>query len=256
VFSSVRHVEICGVRVCTAHLDLMAAAMVRWAQEEVPPAGPRYVCATSAHGVVESADDPAFREILNRATAVVPDGMPLVWLGRLVRRADMSLVPGPTLMAAVCAQSAATPVRHFFYGGQPGVADRLSVVLPSRFPGLRVAGSHCPPFRPLTSTERTDVADRINGSGAGIVWVGLSTPKQERWIAEIRDQLRTPVLCSVGAAFDFLTGRARQPPEWVQQAGLGWLFRLAQEPRRLWRRYARTNPRFVWLAGRQLLRRD
>src|SRR5439155_17262675 len=152
------------------------------------------------------------------------------------------------LMWEVCRLSAGLPVRHYLYGGAPGVALDLSRRLQAEHPGLDIAGIYCPRFRPLSSSELCEVAERINASGAHIVWVGLSTPKQERWIRAVKGLLRARVLLSVGAAFDFHAGRIRQAPSWMQQAGLEWFFRLLQEPRRLWRRYAFNNPLFVILA--------
>ena len=149
-------------------------------------------------------------------------------------------------MRAVCAAATAEGLRSFFYGGAPGVADQLAVRLQHDFPGLRCVGTWSPPFRPLTPEEEEEVAERINRSGADLVWVGLSTPKQERWMATLRDRLEAPALLGVGAAFDMHAGLLRQAPPWVQRHGLEWAFRLAVEPRRLWRRYLRNNPAFVW----------
>ena len=248
----VAFVNILGVRVGTGSLPSVARDIARWAMGSVEGAAPRYVCATSVHGLVEAARDASFKTILNRAAWVAPDGMPLVWFGRLRGVRGMTRVYGPDLMRAVCRLTHGRPIAHFFYGGSPGVAEELVRRLRQDFPRLRVAGVHCPPFRPLSEEELGEVAALINASGADIVWVGLSTPKQERWIASVLELVRAKVLVSVGAAFDFHAGRVRQAPRWVQRAGLEWLFRLSQEPRRLWRRYARNNPMFVWLALLQL----
>jgi len=245
-------VNILGVEVSSLPLVEVATDVVRWATSDGRTSPPRYVCATSVHGLVEAAHDPSFRTVLNHATRVVPDGMPLVWFGRTCGWTGMSRVYGPDLMWEVCRRTARLPVRHFLYGGAPGVPEALATRLRAAFPGLQVAGMYSPPFRALSESELTDVAGRINASGADVVWVGLSTPKQERWIAAVRDRLRARVLLSVGAAFDFHARRVRQAPRWMQGAGLEWLFRLSQEPRRLWRRYAYNNPVFVWLALMQL----
>jgi N-acetylglucosaminyldiphosphoundecaprenol N-acetyl-beta-D-mannosaminyltransferase len=204
------------------------------------------------HGVIEGRRDATFRRILNRAALVLPDGMPLVWFGRLRGHRGIQRVYGPGFMEAVLARTAGAAVRHFFYGGQPGVAEDLARRMSARFPGLKIAGTYCPPFRPLSQSELEMVARTINEAGPDIVWVGLSTPKQERWIAEVRERLRAKVVVSVGAAFDYHTGRLRQAPAWMQRAALEWLFRLWQEPGRLWRRYAVNNPRFLGLAVLQL----
>lgn len=245
-------VNILGVDVTTASLPEVAREVAAWATDARPESGPRYVCATSVHGLIEAARDPVFRRILNGAARVTPDGMPLVWFGKLRGRSGMTRVYGPTLMKEVCRLTADGPVRHFFYGGVPGVADELARRLQREFPGLQVAGTCSPPYRSLSHAELTESAQRINDSGTDIVWVGLSTPKQERWIYAVHDRLRVRVVLSVGAAFDFHTGRVRQAPRWMQRAGLEWAFRLSQEPRRLWRRYAYNNPVFLWLALSQL----
>lgn len=205
----------------------------------------RYVAVTGMHGVTETRSDAEFRNILKNADLVVPDGMPLVWLGRLrgfrqlVRR-----VYGPELMETFCRETG-SEYRHFFYGGAPGVADHLAQVEHERH-GVVVAGTYCPPFRPLTDEEDSEVVALINASGADVVWVGLSTPKQERWMYQHRDKLNVPLMLGVGAAFDLNTGRLQQAPRWMRENGLEWLFRLIAEPKRLWRRYLVQGSKFVW----------
>jgi len=215
---------------------------------------PHYVCVTGVHGVMESQRDGELRSIHERAGLVTPDGMPLVWLAHLDGRANVERVYGPDLMLACCARSIETGASHYFYGGAPGVADLLARRLSERFPGLAVAGSVCPPFRPLTPEEDEQIVDDINRANPDIVWVGLSTPKQERWMAAHVGRLRAPVLVGVGAAFDFHAGIKRQAPPWMQRSGLEWSFRLATEPRRLWRRYLVNNPSFVWQVARARMR--
>jgi N-acetylglucosaminyldiphosphoundecaprenol N-acetyl-beta-D-mannosaminyltransferase len=194
---------------------------------------------------MESQRDPELLEIHNRAGMVTPDGMPLVWAARYAGCRETGRVYGPDLMLATCERAAQEGWRSYFYGGAPGVADELAARLQDRFPGMPVVGTFSPPFRPLTAEESAEIVSRINDSGADLVWVGLSTPKQERWMAAHRDDLRAAVLLGVGAAFDFHAGRVRQAPSWMQRSGLEWVFRLAVEPRRLWRRYLRNNPAFV-----------
>lgn len=194
---------------------------------------------------MESQRDAELLEIHNRAGMATPDGMPLVWAARYAGCRETTRVYGPDLMLAVCERAASEGWRSYFYGGAPGVADELAARLQDRFPGLAVAGTFSPPFRPLTDKESAEIVGRINDSGADLVWVGLSTPKQERWMADHRNALEAAVLLGVGAAFDFHTGRLRQAPSWMQGSGLEWVFRLAVEPRRLWRRYLRNNPAFV-----------
>jgi N-acetylglucosaminyldiphosphoundecaprenol N-acetyl-beta-D-mannosaminyltransferase len=165
-------------------------------------------------------------------------------------------VYGPDLMLAVCENSLKQGYRHFFYGGAPGVPERLAIQLRTRFDGLQVSGVYSPPFRPLTPEEDKAVVERINATRSDILWVGLSTPKQERWMAEHVRQLNTPVIIGVGAAFDFLAGLKRQAPRWMQSSGLEWCFRLLTEPRRLGRRYLINNPWFLWLILLQLLGKE
>jgi N-acetylglucosaminyldiphosphoundecaprenol N-acetyl-beta-D-mannosaminyltransferase len=205
----------------------------------------QYVCVSGIHGVMESQRDEDLRAIHNAAGLVVPDGMPLVWLSRLQGFHQVERVYGPDLLLSCCGRSLATGHRHFFYGGGPGVPERLIERLRGRFPGLIVAGGYSPPFRALTPAEDTEVVNRINDAQPDIVWVGLSTPKQERWMAAHRERLTAPVFVGVGAAFDFHAGLKRQAPRWMQRSGLEWMFRLLTEPRRLWRRYLRNNPLFV-----------
>jgi len=205
----------------------------------------QYVCVTGVHGVMESRRDPALRQIHNAAGLVTPDGMPLVWFGRVAgHRIDR--VYGPDLLLAICGACESGGIRHFFYGGGIGVAGLLVNRLEARFPSIRVVGTLTPPFRPLTREEDQAEVDLINTADPDIVWVGLSTPKQERWMASHRDRLNAGVLVGVGAAFDFHAGLKRQAPGWMQRAGLEWLFRLMTEPRRLWKRYLRNNPLFIY----------
>lgn len=200
-----------------------------------------YVCLCTVNGLAEARADAAYRRILNEAWLNTPDGMPLVWLGpRGVER-----VYGPDLMLAVGDAGRAVGLRHYFYGGAEGVAPELARRLAARFPGLEVAGTWTPPFRPLTADEEAALAADIARARPDIVWVGLGTPKQERFMAEHGRTLEAGLLIGVGAAFDFFSGRVRQAPRWVQRSGFEWLFRLGTEPRRLAGRYLRTNPLFV-----------
>ena len=217
-----------------------------------------YVCVVPAHSVMDCRADAALREIVNRAGLVTPDGMALVWLLRLRGHRRTERVYGPDLMLALCERSPERGWRHYFLGGEAGVAETLAARLAVRFPGLTVAGTLSPPFRALTDEEDAALCRSVNEARPDIVWVGLGSPKQEQWMAAHRQALEAPVLVGVGAAFDFHSGRLRQAPRWVQRSGLEWLYRLAQEPRRLWRRYLRY-PRFaalaLWQAARALSRR-
>jgi N-acetylglucosaminyldiphosphoundecaprenol N-acetyl-beta-D-mannosaminyltransferase len=204
-----------------------------------------YICVTGVHGVMESKRDLELRRIHNAAAMVTPDGMPLVWLLWASGYQDADRVYGPDMMLAVFGRSRQRGYRHFLYGASEVTLARLKANLQGRFPGLCIVGTHSPPFRPLTADEDAAVVRMINAAHPDIVWVGLSTPKQERWMAEHRDRLEAPVLIGVGAAFDFHAGALRQCPRSLQRMGFEWLFRLAMEPRRLWQRYLRNNPEFI-----------
>lgn len=238
-----------GVGVSAIDIPLAVATMERWI------AGGRreYICVSGAHGVMECQRDEELRRIHNQAGMVTPDGMPLVWLSRIHGAHHVARVYGPDLMLAVCARSEATGARHFFFGGAGGVPERLAENLRKRFPHLNVAGTYSPPFRALSAEEEQAIVDRINAAAPDVVWVGLSTPKQERWMATNRARLTAPVLVGVGAAFDFHAGLKRQAPLWMQRSGFEWLFRLATEPKRLWRRYAVIVPAFLVLIALQEL---
>ncbi len=205
-----------------------------------------YVCVTGVHGISEAQKDPAFRKILNRAYLNTPDGMPLVWLGKKQFGPDVSRVYGPDLMLEICSATEHTPYGHFFYGGGPGVAETLSLKLKERFPGLKTAGVFTPPFRPLNAKEEKDLVELLRKSRPAIFWVGLSTPKQEQFMAGYLDKLETTLMFGVGAAFDFHAGRVRQAPRWIQRSGFEWLYRLCLEPGRLWKRYLKNNPLFLF----------
>lgn len=206
-----------------------------------------YVCVSGVHGVIECRDDPQLAQIHNRASMMVPDGMPLVWALRQGGFGWAERIYGPDLMTSVMQASQGTGISHFLYGTTPAVLDRLRQNLQRRYPDIRIAGTYAPPFRPLHADEEDQIARAIDASGAGIVWVGLSTPKQERWMDRMRGKLQAPMLIGVGAAFDFHAGGKRQAPPLLQRSGLEWLFRLATEPKRLWRRYARIVPAYLAL---------
>jgi N-acetylglucosaminyldiphosphoundecaprenol N-acetyl-beta-D-mannosaminyltransferase len=235
-------VDVLGVPVSAITMAEALDTIDGWIRTRTP----HYVCVTGVHGVMESQRDEEIRRIHRRAGLVTPDGMPLVWLAHLRGHRQVERVYGPDLMLAYCARSIRTGTRHFFFGGAPGMADRVAAGLSRRFPGLSVAGTHAPPFRPPTREEDDRMIAMINQADPDIVWVGLSTPKQERWMAEHVGRLRAAVLVGVGAAFDFHAGAKPQAPRWMQQHGLEWSFRLATEPRRLWKRYLINNPSFVW----------
>ncbi len=243
--------DILGVGVSTINMEMALNSIIDWISKREP----HYVCVSNVHAVMECQRDPELKRIHNAAGLVTPDGMPLVWLSRFMGFPHVERVYGPDLMLAVCEHSAKRGYRHFFYGGAPRVAEKLAVRLRSRFPGLRVAGTYSPPFRPLTPEEDQEIVDRINAARPDIVWVGIGAPKQERWMAEHVGRLCAPALIGVGAAFDFHAGLKKQAPRWMQKSGLEWSFRLMSEPRRLWRRYLINNPFFLWLVFLQALGR-
>jgi len=236
-----RRVDVLGVGVSAVSLPQAVARIGDWARTKERT----YVCVTGVHGVMEARRDPELRRIHNEAGLTTPDGMPMVWAGRRAGAAWMTRVYGPDLMLAVLKQAAAEGWSSYFYGGAPGTPELLARRLSTRFAGLRVAGAWSPPFRSPTPAEDAADVQRINATRPDFVWVGLSTPKQERWMAAHRDALDAPVLLGVGAAFDFHAGLLSQAPHWVQRSGLEWAFRLAHEPRRLAPRYLRNNPAFV-----------
>ena len=205
----------------------------------------RTICVTSVHGVITAFRRPAVRAALNSADIATPDGMPIVWALRSFGAKKQARVYGPTLMLKLCEQAARLGQRLFLYGAREDTLDALCERLKDRFPALIIAGSHSPPFRPLTRAEDAQCTQMILQSDADIVFVGISTPKQEHWMAEHRDRLAGVIMVGVGAAFDFHAGRLKQAPQWMQRAGLEWFFRLLMEPRRLWRRYILETPLFL-----------
>lgn len=233
------------------------AKVMDWMDEMVARRERHNVSAAAVHLVMVAREDEETRRAIEGAM-VVPDGQPLVWAMRALGHAEASRVYGPELMARYCERSAETGVRMYLYGGRnQGALVQLALELRRRYPGLRIVGGYSPPFRPLSTEEEDWVAEEIDRSEADVVWVGIGQPKQEKWMAQMRDKVGAPLLVGVGAAFDFHAGLVPQAPSWMQAVGLEWLFRLVQEPRRLWRRYARYNPRFVagfavqWLRQRR-----
>lgn len=245
-----RKVNVLGVLIDATNLFDATAQVMHWISEKERS----YVCVTGVHGIMEAQRQPDVRVIHNTAGMVTPDGMPLVYIGRAAGQADCGRVYGPDLMVAVCRESIGYGYRHFFYGTTQRTLDLLTNRLGKMLPGLQIAGAYAPPFRPLTDSESAEVVARMNECSPDIVWVGLSTPKQERWMAQYRPSLQASVLIGVGAAFDFHAGTVPQAPRWMQPLCLEWLFRLLVEPRRLWKRYLLNNPQFVLSLAMQSLR--
>ena len=236
--------RVLGVRVDAVQIGDVIKKMEEWIERR--EAG-RTIAVTGMHGVMEAQHEEEFGRILEGATLVVPDGYPLVVLGRRSGYELARRVYGPELMEEFCRETARKGYRHYFYGGAEGVAEELARRFAGRFAGMKIAGTYCPPYRALTEEEEREVREKIRASRADVVWVGLSTPKQERWMARQREALGVPVMVGVGAAFDFHTGRVAQAPRWMRENGMEWFFRLVSEPRRLWRRYLVNGSEFAWL---------
>ena len=222
---------------------VLEAARLRWKG---------YICVTGVHGVTEAQSDDGFRRILNAAFLNTTDGMPLVWLGRHFVGPEVDRVYGPDFMLEMFAATQNSPFRHFFYGGAPGVVETLKASLEARFPGVQIVGTYTPPFRPLNAEEETALVAQVRETQPDMMWVGLSTPKQERFMAAYLPKLDVTLMAGVGAAFDFHSGRVRQAPRWIQRSGLEWFYRMCCEPRRLARRYLVNNPLFVARLAAQL----
>jgi len=237
-----RSYRVLGVRIHAVQIPDVIDMIERWIEESERC---RYIAVTDMHGVSVAGQDPDFRRILEEADLVVPDGMPLVWLGRSRGHALERRVYGPELMLEFCRRTRGRGYRHYFYGGRPGVAARLVETLRAIDVGLQVGGTFSPPFGTPSRQESEETVARINKASPDILWVGLGAPKQERWMWENRARLRVPVLVGVGAAFDINSGQVRQAPVWMRENGLEWSWRLMLEPRRLWRRYLIDGSRFA-----------
>ncbi|HUS34255.1 MAG TPA: WecB/TagA/CpsF family glycosyltransferase [Verrucomicrobiae bacterium] len=238
---AVERVNVLGVGVSVLNLERALAVMA----DAIANRRKGYITVTGVHGVTEAQDDEEFRRVLNGSFLCTPDGMPMVWMGKLAGHKKMDRVYGPDLMELICEKGVALGWKHFFYGGAPGVADELKGKLEKRFPGMQVVGTFTPPFRALNAEEERVLGELVTRTKPDLFWVGLSTPKQERFMAAYLPKLETTLMIGVGAAFDFHAGKVKQAPRWIQRSGLEWAYRVWQEPRRLWKRYARNNPLFV-----------
>jgi N-acetylglucosaminyldiphosphoundecaprenol N-acetyl-beta-D-mannosaminyltransferase len=228
--------------------------VIDWMTATIAAAGRAIVTAAAVNLVMSAREQPETMAAVLATTLAVPDGQPLVWALRALGHPQATRIYGPDLMANFCARAAAEQIPIYLYGGRtPAALELLQARLAERFPGLPIAGGYSPPFRELTPAEEQAVIAAIDSSGASVVWVGTGQPKQELWMARMRPRLAAPLLVGVGAAFDFHAGLVSQAPPWMQRNGLEWSYRLAREPRRLWRRYARYNPLFVAAFTRQYL---
>jgi N-acetylglucosaminyldiphosphoundecaprenol N-acetyl-beta-D-mannosaminyltransferase len=244
-----RTVDVVGVSLALTDYD----AMLDWIDAMIAAREHGYLCACNVHTVMASREDPELRAALVGSAVNVPDGQPLVWAINALGHSLPGRVYGPELMARACARAAELGHRFYLYGGRnQGALVQLALNLRKRYPGVKIVGGYSPPHRPLTDEEQEAIIEEINHSGADVVWAGIGVPKQEKWMAEAQPRLEAPVLIGVGAAFDFHAGLVPQAPNWIQESGLEWAYRLAHEPRRLWKRYVRYNPKFVGAFVRQL----
>jgi len=242
-------INVLGVGVSA--IDMQAA--LELSDALIQSSGRGYVCVTGVHGVMVAQQDPGFREILNGSFLTTPDGMPLVWMGRVKGHGEMRRVFGPDYMMDLCHYGVERGYRHFLFGGNDGVAQQLAAELTNKVPGIQIVGTYTPPFRTLNESEEAELAAQVAASGPDVFWVGLSTPKQERFMAAYLNKLNVKLMVGVGAAFDMHTGRIKDAPAWVKPLGLQWLHRLIQDPRRLASRYGKIVPGFLFLAAAQLL---
>jgi N-acetylglucosaminyldiphosphoundecaprenol N-acetyl-beta-D-mannosaminyltransferase len=242
-------VDVLGVQLALTDYD----EMLDWIDEMIGAQARGYLCACNVHTVMASREDAELRAALDLASINVPDGQPLVWAMNALGYALPGRVYGPELMSRACERAVDLGHRFYLYGGRnQGALVQLALNLRRRFPGVRIVGGYSSPHRPLTEEEEMAIVEEINHSRADVVWAGIGVPKQEKWMARVRPQLTAPVLIGVGAAFDFHAGLVPQAPGWIQERGFEWAYRLAQEPRRLWKRYLRYNPKFVGAFAAQL----
>ncbi len=232
---------VLGVPVSLVTLKTAVEKIMLWVADQQS----EYVCVRDVHGVKLAVSNSRMLVIHRNAGMVTPDGMPLVWLAKIRAREEIGRVSGADLVDAICQSGEATGLRHYFYGGKPGVAEAMIKSLKAKYPALTVVGSYSPPFRPLTEEEDAEILHLINASGAQVVWVGLSTPKQELWMSEHVGRIRGATLLGVGAAFDFHSGAVARAPKWMRSSGFEWVHRIVSEPRRLFPRYAKIVPWFL-----------
>ena len=247
---TLERVNVIGVNIDAINITNTLANIEEWIERGEH----HYVCVRDVHGLMECQKDENLRIIHKNSGLTVPDGMPLVWIGRLYGFKNISRVYGPDLMLEMCRMSPEKGYTHFLYGGKVGVAESLKKNLENKFLGIDIVGTYTPPFRPLNEREEEELREQVGLLKPDLFWVGLSTPKQERFMAEYINKLETNVMLGVGAAFDIHTGKIKDAPDWIKRIGMQWFFRLLQEPRQLWRRYLYNNPRFIGLAALQLLK--
>jgi N-acetylglucosaminyldiphosphoundecaprenol N-acetyl-beta-D-mannosaminyltransferase len=231
--------------------ELSYEAILTWIKQRSGGGTSHYMCISTVHMVMEGFDNPEFQEIVNQADLVGADGMPVIWASRALGLSNQTRVFAPDLVLRVCEIAAANGINVGFYGSTQEVLDGLTQNLVARFPQLRIAFSYSPPFRPLTRAEDEDLVEKINDAGVHVLFVGLGCPKQERWMNAHRPSVKATML-GVGWAFDVVAGRSKAAPYWIQNIGMEWFYRLLLNPRKLWRRHFKNNPRFIILILLQL----
>jgi N-acetylglucosaminyldiphosphoundecaprenol N-acetyl-beta-D-mannosaminyltransferase len=245
-------VEVVGIPVAVANME----QALQWVAEHLQAGRKGYVCFASVHGVMQARRDKSFAKVYAESALCLPDGAPVAWVGRWKGHRQMSRVAGPDFMLRVFEDERFRDRTHFFYGGEEGVATLMQQRLQERYPHARVVGTHTPPFRPLLVSEEQELTQLIHTLKPDFIWVGTGCPKQEYFMQRYLDQLETRMMFGVGAAFDFHSGRIQDSPDWAKRAGLQWLHRLIQDPRRLWKRYLVSNTAFLWQLGRQAIGLD
>ncbi len=244
--------QILGVDIDVVNLSLAWERIHRWVTEKTKV----YICVVPVSTIISCQENPSYKDVINQADMATPDGMPVVWLGKMFGHKLIERTYGPDLMRNVCRQGVSYQYKHFFYGSTPEVLKKLVARLTKDFPGLMVAGQYSPPFEDQVHPEEESIIGKINQSKADILWVGLGAPKQDFWMVQNRNQINVPVMIGIGAAFDFLSGVKKQAPGWMQRVGLEWFFRLWCEPRRLWKRYLIGNSKFIGYLIRDLFRKS
>lgn len=238
-----KRVDVCGVPVSAVNIEAACDIIGGWIQSREKV----YICVAPVSTIVDCQSDAAYKKVLDNADMITPDGMPVVWVGRLKGDKNISRTYGPDLMLALCEEGQGKGYKHYLYGGTEKTCSLLENVLKQKFPDIDIGGFYAPPFRSAHTLEEDTVIDEINRLNPDILWVGLGSPKQDFWMSEHRGRLNVPVVIGVGAAFDFIAGVKRQAPRWMQRSGLEWLFRFFSEPKRLWRRYLFGNSKFIYL---------
>ena len=246
----IEKIDILGVKITPTNLPSACQTIEEWIQVGAP----KYICVVPVATIVECQSNENFRRIVNRADMATPDGMPVVWLGKLAGHKTIDRTYGPDLMREVCRLSAKKGYKIYLYGATEPTCRRLELKLLEQFPHLNIVGRFSPPFRPLSDEENDQVLSKINQADPDILWIGLGSPKQDYWMSDYRARLKVPVMVGVGAAFDFLSGAKRQAPAWMQRSGLEWFFRLCCEPRRLWKRYLLGNTKFIYFLLRERIK--